>query len=134
MKLRLKGNSLRARLTRTEVLRLAANGNLESQTDFGHATFTFSVVLGESHQPLSASIHPYAVVLHALKSLVEQWAASDQVGLYGEQSITGGHNLTIALEKDFRCLDPRLDEDESDHFDHPMTAQSQHGSCGSVDE
>jgi hypothetical protein len=39
------------------------------------------------------------------------------VGIYAEQQTKGEYALTIAIEKDFRCLDrSRAEEDEKDAF------------------
>lgn len=47
-----------------------------------------------------------------------KWAKSEQVGVYGEQVVFGGATLTVAVEKDFACID-RSDADNSDTFKNP---------------
>jgi hypothetical protein len=50
------------------------------------------------------------------------WLNSDEAGIYAEQQAKGEDALTIAIEKDFRCLDrSRAEEDEKDAFPHPLT-------------
>jgi hypothetical protein len=44
------------------------------------------------------------------------WAETDQVGIEHFQPVAGASGLRIVVEKDFRCLQPRIDEDESDNF------------------
>lgn len=69
------------------------------------------------------------IVVTAPASVVANWAATDAVGIYGEHSVSSGSALTIALEKDFRCLDPGRDEDESGNFDNPLAGESRHAKC-----
>ncbi|HNY40926.1 MAG TPA: hypothetical protein PKJ41_11040, partial [Bryobacteraceae bacterium] len=53
MKLRVKGNSLRLRLTRPEVVRLREDGLVEESADFGAgATFVYRVMSVASHGPV----------------------------------------------------------------------------------
>jgi hypothetical protein len=129
MKLRIKGNSLRLRLTRSEIAHLADEGRLESETDFGNQTFRFAVVSREENAPLSSSFGSNSIVVNASRAAVAHWAESNDVGLYGEQPTSRDDTLTIAIEKDFRCLDPRRDEDESDNFDNPLAGESRHETC-----
>ena len=129
MKLRLKGNSLRLRLTRSEITQLATERALQDETDFGCGTFRFALCIRENAAALSAVCEPDAIVVSAPAALIAHWTATDEVGLYAEQPTSRGGRLTIAVEKDFRCLDPRRDEDESDHFDHPLAGETRHGNC-----
>ncbi|MEO6830001.1 MAG: hypothetical protein ABI164_09325 [Acidobacteriaceae bacterium] len=51
--------------------------------------------------------------------LVASWASSDQVGIESMQPADKERGLRIVIEKDFQCLQPRFEEDESDNFPHP---------------
>jgi hypothetical protein len=53
-------------------------------------------------------------------ALVGPWANTDQIGIEYVQPISEKENLRIVIEKDFRCLQPRSEEDESDNFPHPQ--------------
>jgi hypothetical protein len=118
--LRIKGNSVRLRLTQGEVA-LAAKGNLiENRTDFGTQALRFGLVGRENASGLSASLEQNVILITAPKASLSTWAESDQVGLYGEQTTSTGQSLAIAVEKDFRCLDrSRAQEDEPDAYPHP---------------
>lgn len=61
MKLRIRGNSIRLRLTQSEVARVAMNGSLESQTDFGARAFHFALVTRDDAFSLSASFDDNAI-------------------------------------------------------------------------
>ena len=58
------------------------------------------------------------ITLKVNESLIRDWAHSDQVTISSSLDLSSNENLTILIEKDFKCLSPR-DEDESDMFPHP---------------
>lgn len=120
MKLRIKGNSIRLRLTRSEVAAIAADGWLENRTDLGNRSFGYAIAASDSVGGLSARFDDASIIVHASKEAVAEWAVGEEVGLYGEQATAGGEPLTIAIEKDFKCLDrSRADDDEADNYPHP---------------
>ena len=47
------------------------------------------------------------------------WATTDQVSISGEQLLNDEDAVSILVEKDFACLAPREDEDETDMYPHP---------------
>ena len=52
-------------------------------------------------------------------TLAAAWAAGDQVSIEADQPLRAGEVLKILVEKDFACLKPRDDEDETDAYPHP---------------
>ena len=120
MKLRIKGNSLRLRLSRPEVNQVAAEGRLENQTDFGAGVLRFVFTASETVSALSARFENGSIVVVAPKAQVAAWASNEDVGLYSEQPVSETDFLSIAVEKDFRCLDrSRAEDDEADNYPHP---------------
>ena len=57
-------------------------------------------------------------------AVVERWQAPDEVSIRGEQELPGGERLKILVEKDFQCLVPREDEDQSGLFPNPQSSES----------
>ena len=51
------------------------------------------------------------------RAQARSWADSDQVGLEAEHQ-----GIAILVEKDFKCLTPRKNEDDGDAFPNPKTA------------
>ena len=49
---------------------------------------------------------------------VNDWVNTDQVGFEGSFPLENGDKLSILVEKDFKCLTERI-EDESDLFPNP---------------
>lgn len=120
MKLRLKDNSIRLRLTRPEVAQLATDGLIESETDFGTQKFRFSILARKDAAGLSAHLGQNGLSVIVPKNDLPAWAEGEEVGLYGGQATSTGPSLTIAVEKDFRCLDrSHAEDDEKDAYPHP---------------
>jgi hypothetical protein len=120
MKLRIKGPSLRLRLTQKEVHALAAQGQVEEQVPFGGtARLIYRLRRDAAAAEIRASFADGVLEICVPRATADSWCASDQVTLAHAQAVAGGA-LQITLEKDFACLAPRADEDESDNFPHPQ--------------
>ena len=121
MKLRLLDDSIRLRLSRSEVTAAHKTGVVEGQTRFPDGSvFTFALeVLEDGSEPSAAFAQNRLVVkLPALE--VSGWANDDTaVSLRSELELPSGGPLRLLVEKDFRCLSPRGDEDQSDLFGNP---------------
>jgi hypothetical protein len=123
MKLRLKGNSLRLRLGKSEVARLLDRGLLEESTAFGELPkqrliYTLSTAAAE--RDVSASFEAGCVHIRISSDLVLRWARSDELAITGSQSTGDGDSLRILIEKDLECLDPAARESQEDAFPHPQ--------------
>ena len=126
MKLRILGDSLRLRLSQSEVERIGAGGQVREQIRFGgEQVLTYQLSASDTSE-LFASFTDQLIHVHFPKDQLFQWANSDQVGLSNEQPINEQERLRILVEKDFKCLTPRPHEDESDLFANP---QSSHPDC-----
>ena len=120
MKLRIKGASLRLRLTQKEVRALAEQGQVEEQVPFAPgARLIYRLRRDRATAQIQASFADGIVEISVPDKLAQAWCASDQVTLAHSQPLPQGA-LQITLEKDFACLAPREGEDESDNFPHPM--------------
>lgn len=119
MKLRIKGDSLRLRLTRAEVQSLADSGSVEEHVHIGpqeELIYRLRRVTGRA--PLGATFADGVIEIHVSEQAADRWCTSDLVTLDHTQQ-QGNVNLRIVVEKDWACLAPREDEDESDNFRHP---------------
>ena len=115
MKLRIQGNSLRLRLTRSEVARLHEHGVVEEISQFnlgGHLTYRVQSVAGAD--AARADLLHGIITVQVPASEVENWAGSEEVGLYAHDG-----PLRIAIEKDFRCLTRPREEEARDAYPHP---------------
>ena len=115
MKLRLQGNSVRIRLTRSEVERLRDTGLVEESVDFGSGeALAYRLQSRMEPGPARAEFRQGAVTVSVSTEAAQAWAGSDEVGIYAQSGA-----LTISIEKDFRCLTRPLDEQERDAYPHP---------------
>ncbi len=115
MKLRLRGNSLRLRLTRNEVSHLAEAGLVEESVTFGPGTESVLVYRVRSGEADDATHRAGCIEVVVRPVALREWASGIAEGIYFET----GAGLRVAVEKDFRCLAPRDGEDDSDAYEHP---------------
>ncbi len=120
MKLRIRDNSIRLRLEASEVRALAETGVVETVTAFPRGRrLTYAVESSPASVMPTARFSKKRVTVRLPESSVLAWADSDQVSIEGEELLDNGDVLRLLVEKDFRCLMPRPDEDESDLFPNP---------------
>ena len=65
--------------------------------------------------------HQILVVLPDVQAL--SWIDTDQVSIIAGQDNGQEDGLSLLIEKDFRCLSDRPNEDEDDLFPHPKEGQ-----------
>jgi hypothetical protein len=121
MKLRIKENTLRVRVSRSEVARLLAGDRLEETIHFTPepiARFTYAL---QQERSLSRPTVQYAENRVAILIPAEEanaWGTTDQVGIAESVSLGNLGSLGLLIEKDFACLD-RSEEDNGDTFPNP---------------
>lgn len=123
MKIRIKGNSIRYRLTKTDITNLDADGSVQETTDFGSTQLVYALRQSSNTKTLSASFDGHNIVMSIPESWAREWFDTDRVGFEGRVPLSNGDTLHLLLEKDFKCLDETI-EDQSDNYDNPLAAQS----------
>ena len=118
MKIRILGNSVRFRLTRSEVKTLCTKGYIENQTKFNTDVLTYAVRLVADSEKLNAQFRDNTITLNLPQSLGSNWHNTEQVGFSETIAFSNNGSLSLLLEKDFTCLDERL-EDQSDNYPNP---------------
>ena len=116
MKLRIKGPSVRLRLSQTEVRTLATTGRCAEATPLPGATLTYALQTGPDY---AAHLDGSTLTVQVPEATAAEWAASDQVSLSSALVLEDGTDVKLLIEKDFQCLAPDRDEDESDLFPNP---------------
>ena len=120
MKLRIKNNSIRLRLTRSEVDALRQDGLVQSKVAFpGGREFNYMAESSPASVNPGAFLSDKNLTVILPETLVLAWATTEQVSMVGEQLLDDGQRLSILVEKDFACLVPRDDEDDSEMFANP---------------
>jgi hypothetical protein len=121
MKLRIKGNSLRLRVSRSELAHLQAGGRIEETIRFAEAPeakLTYALESAAQSSPLRVryGFHDVTVILSERQVYI--WKAESEVGVYSKLDIGSAGSLDVIVEKDFACLD-RSDEENRDTFANP---------------
>lgn len=113
MKIRIKGNSLRYRLTKTDVNSFCIDGYLEETTRFGNNELIYAVKRYNEND-LSAGFENNRITLFMPHSFAREWAETERVGFESKNQ-----DLYLLIEKDFKCLDEVV-EDQSDNYPNPL--------------
>ena len=123
MKLRIRGNSIRLRLTRSEVEQLASEGEVEEVVHFGQPDlpFTYRITTSNSEK-VAARFEGRRISVSIPLAEADAWSGSEDVAVEGFQTIDENQRLRILVEKDYACLTEREGEDESDAFPNPSRA------------
>jgi uncharacterized protein DUF7009 len=121
VKLRLRGDTIRLRLTRSEVESIGA-GRRVSETlhlpDGSEFRYTL-VAAGANGVQMQRESALVEIVIEIVASQAHSWATSEQVGYSGETPLQIG-DVSLLIEKDFTCITPRIGEEESDTFPNPQ--------------
>ena len=117
MKLRIKGNTIRVRLTQSEINNLQEKGAVEEITEFPDGkSLKYRITKGVKFK---CDLVENMVSVELEPAVIKQWSESDQVSIGGELNLEKGSKLSILVEKDFKCLTKRP-EDEGDMFPNPQ--------------
>ena len=126
MKLRIKGDSLRLRVSRTELARLLNGERIEETIHFS-ADEDAKLRYGLGSDPdVSQTTVRYArneIAVTLNRSAVEAWGDESQTGIYEKILIGSQRLLEVAVEKDFGCID-RSAEDNEDTFANPLVGET----------
>ena len=124
MKIRIKGNSVRFRLTKTEVETFSKTGSYTEETHFLSKVFTYTLMAKEGIKELDADFINDTITIYFPKSEQREWAANDRVGFSNSVDWNDRDTLSLLVEKDFTCLDNTV-EDQSDNYPNPLASKNQ---------
>jgi len=114
MKLRFNDNTLRLRLSQSDVARLAETGGVEETVTFGQdQVLRYKLESSQLAGP-DASFEGGLIRVRLPEEQVKHWIESDETGI--EES---SGPLKVLVEKDFQCLH-RATELEADAFPNPL--------------
>jgi hypothetical protein len=122
MKIRIKGNSIRYRLTKSEVETLAETGYYREETQFPDRTFGYTIKADAGTRELDADFSADTITMYVNLNKSVAWAKNDVVGFSSEIKTPSGTTLSLLLEKDFVCMDNTA-EDQSDNYPNPKLAK-----------
>lgn len=122
MKIRIKGNSIRYRMTKSEVKAFCDTGYFEKKTQFPNAIFTYALQREDTHENIEAHFNKNRILLTISKNLVHEWATNNKVGFQYNLPLETGKSLSLLIEKDFVCMDETV-EDQSDNYPNPLAGE-----------
>lgn len=128
MKLRIKGNSIRLRVSRSDLATLAESNVIKDEVHFSsdpNQAWIYGIVRSRDLSAPTVAFEQNRVFVIARDEGVEKWLRTEEVGIYFSIEIGSNGRLDVALEKDFACLD-RSDEDNADTFPNPHATEQ----CG----
>jgi hypothetical protein len=117
MKLRIKDNSIRLRLTRSEVSQLASHGQVQSHTELreGHH-FNYRLAMAPA---FGVDFSGNTLTVLVATEQAKLWCQDDaQIGIEHTKGA-----LHLLIEKDFTCLSVRPEEQNGDYYPHPLDAR-----------
>lgn len=118
MKIRIKGNSVRFRLTKTEVDTLCKTGRFEEKTHFPNGVFTYALRAVTTTDQMAADISGSTIEIQISIALIKDWPSNNKVGFQHKVSLENNEELWLLVEKDFVCLDDTV-EDQADNYPNP---------------
>lgn len=121
MKLRIRGNSLRLRLTRSEVDQFALTGRFADQISFGGEQSLVYAIEKTDTATVSAVFDDGEITVFVPAQIADNWVNTDEVGFEAAKLIGDRNELKLLIEKDFACLTSRSGEETDDNFPHPKT-------------
>ena len=84
----------------------------------GGAEFSYQLSAG-AVDAVTASFNDGCISVILPRSMAEHWASDEsEVSIHGAATLSEGA-LTLLVEKDFECLEPRVGEDQSNRFRNP---------------
>ena len=116
MKIRIKHNSIRYRLTQSDVASLVKEKKILDSVYFGLQQFVYELQVVDDYA-LSSTYSNNTITVYIPKSMVTELIETDKVGFENER-----HLPHLLVEKDFTCLD-EVDEDQSDNYPNPLAAK-----------
>ena len=119
MKIRIKGNSIRYRLSKTDIKNFGITGFVEEGTEFLNGpSFYYRLERKAGIENLETSLSNNRICLFVPENIAKEWTSTDIVGFDNKMDLGDGKELFLLIEKDFACID-HTQEDQSDNFPNP---------------
>jgi hypothetical protein len=118
MKLRIKGNSLRLRVTPSEVKQLLRHGVIREYFQFTvnpKDRLTYAVISSLSGVTMTVAYQLGNITVTVPDIQLKKWARCEDVGVYADVALGDDDGISVAIEKAFACLG-RSDAENEDIF------------------
>ena len=127
MKLRIKGNTIRLRLLRSEVERLCSADIVSEEIRFGTATdqaLKYSIAASDGIEEVTVQFSDNQILVLLPESVAMNWTGGGDAGIQTSIDVGNNTELSVLIEKDFECVGRPDDPDKADAFPNPSTACS----------
>jgi hypothetical protein len=105
MKLRIQGNSLRLRLSQSEVAQFSKTGFVEDSIQFAPgASLSYTIETASALEAPLATFQDHWLRVQVPASAARDWYTTDRVAISSDQPIGDEKALSVLIEKDFQCL------------------------------
>jgi len=125
MKLRTTQNSIRLRLSQTDIRNFVETGVAEETVQIGpasEAAFSYRLQRGETSDRTTAVYQNNCLTVSIPSAIADRWSTSEEVSIEASQPTANATELFILIEKDFACLTPRDRDEDMDTFPNPAAA------------
>jgi hypothetical protein len=122
MKLRIKGDSLRLRVSRSELDSFLQGEAIAATIHFSpepDAALTYCLEPAAHGEPTRVHYGTGRIAVLLSEEDRRTWSETNQAGVYARLEIGRENPLELIVEKDYACLD-RSDEDNTDTFENPL--------------
>lgn len=121
MKIRIKGNSIRLRLTKTDVQNLKTHSYIEETTTIGtQQVFKYALKIDDEKEQISAYFNDNKITIYLSKTEANIITDTAEITVKGSQKNGEEKDLLLLVEKDLECLDS-TSEDQSDMYENTKT-------------
>ena len=121
MKIRIKGNSIRLRLTRTDVQNLKQTGKVEEKTVIGeNKIFSYTLEQDKTAAALHSKFENGKISVFLPQKELDILTETDEITVQGYQDNGEEGKLFLLIEKDLKCLDTTF-ADQADMYENPKT-------------
>ena len=114
MKLRIQGDSIRLRLTVGEVAAIGRGEAVRETTHLEGERFGYSLTPLADATVVAAAFDGGLMRVTLPTRMAQRWAETEEVSLHGAAGA-----VSILVEKDFDCLEPRAGDEKLDTFPNP---------------
>lgn len=122
MKIRIKNNTIRYRLDKKDIENLDKNGICEEKTLIGENYLKFSIKI-RTYEPINVDLTPFKVATSINSESFRQIMNGSAAGIEFSVRNPDNSELKILVERDFKCLVPR-GEDDRHAFENPLEGKA----------
>ena len=80
MKLRIKGNSIRLRLLKSEVEKFAADGRISDETSFGANALRYTLAMSKDVESIIGKFDDNEITVFIPEAAAKDWSTNENVG------------------------------------------------------